>query len=176
MTNSGMLAVSAASSFRRLGHALREFAHVLFSRVERTHPAHDSLFLNPRIEEILLLNLLDGVLRNLREDTVGFDLPHDAHLWNLSDLRLEHLCHPVGMLGAALPQILGQQGLKLHRDESHLGSQLHALLAQVKKIGTQSTIKENDGFSAHDTVLRSTERKHIHSQIARNFTQRLPQA
>ncbi len=73
------------------------------------------------------------------------------------------------MLRTAPPQIVRQQSLELRRDEAHLRRQLHPLLAQVEKIGTQSAIEKHDRFPAQDSILRAAEGEHIHAEVARSL-------
>src|ERR1051326_1021683 len=119
---------ASASPPDRLRHETHELAHILLGRIERTHPTHDALLLDPGIEEILLFDRLHRVSRDLREYSVRLNLPGDLDLGNFSQLRLQHPRHAVGMLRAPPPQVISQQRFELRGHEPHLRRQLHPLL------------------------------------------------
>src|SRR5271157_1030095 len=73
---------SPGSAHDRLCHHLHKILYIFLRGIERAHPAHDALLLDPGIEEIPLLDLRHGLPRNLREHSVGLDLPHDLDLRN----------------------------------------------------------------------------------------------
>src|SRR3954453_18485501 len=88
---------TAASSADHLRHELHEFPDVLFSRVERAHPPHNALLLDPGIKEVPLFNLLNSRLRNLSKNAVRLHLPDDPDLRDLSQFGLQHESHAVCM-------------------------------------------------------------------------------
>src|SRR6478609_6561403 len=80
------------------------------------------------------------------------------------------------MLRTPEPEIAGEQGIKLGRDETHFGCQLHALLAQVKEVVAELFVEENHGFGSERAVLCSSERKNIDTKVACGLSQDLSQA
>ena len=53
---------------------------------------------------------------------------------------------------------------------------MHALLAQIQEVVAQLLVEENHGFGSQRAVLCSSERKHVHAQVARGLPQGLSQA
>src|SRR3979490_415399 len=102
-----------------LSHDLGELPDIFFRCVERAHPADDGFLFDPHVEEVTLFDLLDGVSRDLREDAVGFNLPHNLYSWNAADFFFQQASHAIGVLRAAMPEIIGQQSLELRGDETH---------------------------------------------------------
>ncbi len=80
------------------------------------------------------------------------------------------------MLRILVPEITREQGIKLGRDEAHLGGKLHALLAQIQEVMAQLLVEENHGFSSQGAVLGTSEGEHVHSQVPGGLPQGLPQA
>src|SRR5216683_3112042 len=99
---------SQHSTLDRFRNNFREFLNVFFRRIERTHPAHDRFFFDPHVEKVMLPDLLDGMMRNLREDAVGFDLPNYFDFRNAGDFFLQEPRHAVGVFGASPPEVMGQ--------------------------------------------------------------------
>src|SRR6266851_255076 len=100
-------------------HHLRELPDVFLRRVERAHPADDRLLFDPHVEEVTLFYPGDGAGRDLREDAVGFNLPDDLYPRNAADFFFQQASYAIGVLGAAMPEIVGQQSLELRGDEAH---------------------------------------------------------
>src|SRR5882724_7802782 len=123
---------------RSLGLALYSFPdelsklpHILLSRIERAHPAHHGLLFVPYIEEVPLLQLGNRRSWDLSENSIGLHFVNNLHLWNLAEFLLQQTRHAIGVLGTLQPEIAGEQGIKLRRNEAHFGCELHALLAQI---------------------------------------------
>ena len=114
--------------------------------------------------------------RDFSEDPVRFHFVNDLDLRDCLQLLLQQACHAVGMPRALLPEIAGEQGVKLRGDEAHLGGELHALLAQIQEVVGQLLVEENHGFCSHRAVFCSAEGEHVHSQVPRGLPQGLSQA
>ena len=61
------------------------------------------------------------------------------------------------MAGIFLPQIVAEQSIELRGNETHLRSQLHSLLAGIKKILGQFALEEHHRFGAQRAVLGPAE-------------------
>src|SRR5580692_3060149 len=154
------------SPLYRLSYHPHKVPNILFCGVERAHPAYDRFLFHPHIEEVVLLDFFYGVTGDLSEDAVGLDLPNNFDSWNAAHFLFQKASHAVGMFGAAPPEVIGEQGLELCGDESHLRRELHALLSQIEKVVAKFRLEKDNGFAAQDSVLCAAEREHIHAQIA----------
>src|SRR5258708_2212885 len=76
-----------------LSHCLcykrHELPHIFFGRIERAHPAHYRFLLDPRIEEVTLLDFLDRSAWNFRKHPIGLDRIKDLHLPDLSQFGFQ---------------------------------------------------------------------------------------
>src|SRR6201988_1157788 len=80
--------------------------------------------------------------------------------------------HSIRIRSPASPYLTRKKRLKLRSDKSHLRRQVHSLLANELEICRTLFIKENYRFAVHHAVLRTTEGKHIDTNIRRNLFQR----
>src|SRR5580698_7091393 len=77
---------SRALPLDRLCNDPGKLVDIVFGGVEGAHPAHDRLLLDPHIEEVVPLNLFNGVAGDLSEDAIGLDLPHNFQFRDAADL------------------------------------------------------------------------------------------
>src|ERR1700722_17402550 len=116
----------------------------------------------------MLLDLFDGVARDLCKHTVRLNLPDHPDLRNATEFLLQQTGHAVGMFGTTPPEIGSQQSLKLSGDEAHLRCQLNALLAQEKEVMAQSRLEKDNRFASQDYVFRVAKGENVYSQFRCN--------
>src|SRR6202022_3334364 len=163
-------------ALHRLCHESGKLPHVLLRRVERAHPAHHRRLFAPHVKEIPLSHPGNGRTWNPGKHTVCLHPVTDFHLRDLSEQLLQQLRHAVGMLRVLEPQPVREQGLELGRNEAHLGSQLHALLAQIEKIPAERPVKEDHRLSTYRPIFGTTKGEHVAAQVPSGLPQGLPQA
>ncbi len=73
--------------------------------------------------------------------------------------------HRPGVASVAEPQVIGQQGLELHRQEAHLGGELHVALAQELQATDGVGIQHDDGLPEQGAVLRPAIGQHVDARV-----------
>src|SRR3977135_862247 len=86
-------------------HHLGELPDIFFRCVERAHPADDGFLFDPHVEEVTLFDPGNGMSGDLREDTVGLNLPDDLYAWDPADFFFQQPRHAICVLSTAMPEI-----------------------------------------------------------------------
>src|SRR5205085_2683557 len=105
------------------------------------------------VKEVSLLYFCDCLARDLSKDAVGLHRINNPNLWDCLNFFLQQSCHAIGVLRIFQPKIASEECVELGGDEPHFRRELHSLLAQEKKIPSESLVKKKNCLRAQDAVL-----------------------